>query len=133
MNEINLNMETKPSKKLVWTGWGISVIVSLLFTMSAVMKLTGGQQVLEGLAALGMSETLLLPLAILELTCMVIYLIPQTSVLGAVLLTGYMGGAICTHLRVSEPIVIPVIIGMLVWLGIYLREKRLWAVLPLRK
>lgn len=133
MNEMNLNTETKASIKLVWTGWGITILISLLFIMSGVMKLTGGQQVTEGMAVFGFAESILLPLAILELTCVVIYVVPVTSVLGAVLLTGYLGGAICTHMRVGDPFYVPIIIGLLVWLGIYLREKRLWALLPLRK
>jgi hypothetical protein len=132
MNESIQTTIPKPSKKLIWAGWTISILVSLLFAMSAVMKFTGGQAVQEGLAHLGMPESLIIPLGILESVCLVIYLIPNTAVLGAVLLTGYLGGAICTHLRVGDAIIMPVIIGGLVWLGIYLREKRLWALLPLR-
>src|SRR5688572_1331711 len=100
--------------------------------MSAIMKLKGGAEVAEGMAHLGMSDSLIVPLAILELACMVIYLIPATSVLGAILLTGYMGGAICSHLRVGDPVFVQAGFGVLVWLGLYLRETRLKGLIPLR-
>jgi hypothetical protein len=73
------------------------------------------------------------PLAILEMTCVVVYLIPSTSVLGAVLLTGYLGGAICTHWRVGDPVYVHIVLGVLVWLGLYLCESRLSELVPLRK
>ena len=119
--------------KMVWTGRVISILVSLVFFMSGFMKLKGGPEVTEGMAHLGLSESMMIPLAILELSCVALYLIPPTSVLGAVLLTGYMGGAICTHWRAGDVFVGPIVIGLVVWLGLYLRERRLWALLPLRK
>jgi hypothetical protein len=76
---------------------------------------------------------MLVPLAILEAACAIVYLIPATSVLGAILLAGYMGGAICTHWRVGDWYVLQILIAILVWVGIYLREPRLRAVLPLRR
>jgi len=117
----------------VWVGWAITVIVSLLFLFSAVMKLTGLPEVKEGMAQLGLPESLLKPLAILEAACAVVYLIPVTSVLGAILLTGYIGGAICTHWRVGDPFLTQVALGIVVWLGIYLRDARLKALIPLRR
>ena len=121
------------SGKVVWVGWAITVIVSLLFLFSAVMKLTGLPEVKEGMAQLGLPESLLKPLAILEAACAVVYLIPVTSVLGAILLTGYIGGAICTHWRVGDPFLTQVALGIVVWLGIYLRDARLKALIPLRR
>jgi hypothetical protein len=121
------------STKVVWVGRVISILVSLPFLMSAVMKPMDGPQVAQGMAHLGMPETLLKPLAILELTCVVIYLIPATSVLGAILLVGYVGGAICTHMRVGDPFVAQIVLGILVWLGLYLRENRLKELIPLRR
>jgi hypothetical protein len=88
--------------------------------------------VIEGMGHLGLPETLMLPLGVLELFCVVVYLVPRTSVLGAILLAGYMGGAILTHLRVGEPVYAEIIIGMVIWLGLWLREPRLRALLPLR-
>jgi hypothetical protein len=120
------------SGKIVWVGRGISVLVSLLFAMSAFMKLKGGAEVMQGMAHLGLPESLIMPLAILEISCVVIYLIPATSILGAILLTGYIGGAICTHLRVGDPFFIQIALGIVVWLGLYLRENRLKALIPLR-
>jgi len=121
------------SGKVVWVGWGISGLASLIFVISAVMKLVGGAEVKEGLAHLGLPGSMLTPLSILELACALIYLIPATSVLGAVLLTGYIGGAICTHWRVGDPFFIQSALGIFVWLGIYLREERLKALLPVRR
>ena len=120
------------SGKIVWVGRVISVLVSLVFLISAFMKLKGGAEVMQGMAHLGLPESLILPLAILEVSCVVIYLIPATSILGAILLTGYIGGAICTHLRVGDPFFIQIALGIFVWLGLYLRENRLKALIPLR-
>jgi len=120
------------SGKVVWVGRVISVLLSLLFAMSAFMKLKGGAEVMQGMAHLGLPESLIMPLAILEISCVVIYLIPATSVLGAILLTGYIGGAICTHWRVGDPFFIQIALGIFVWLGLYLRENRLKALIPLR-
>lgn len=121
------------SGKLVWAGRVISVLASLLFLMSAFGKLKGGPELTQGMAHLGLPERMVLPLAILELSCAVIYLIPATSVLGAILLAGYMGGAICTHWRVGDPFLPQIAIGLFVWLGLYLRDERLRQLIPLRR
>jgi hypothetical protein len=121
------------SGKVVWTGRVITVLVSLLFLFSAGMKFMGGAEVKEGMAHLGLPDSMIIPLGILELACTVIYLIPATSVLGAILFAGYMGGAICTHWRVGDPFLPQVAIGLVIWLGIYLREPRLKALIPLRE
>jgi len=120
------------SGKIVWVGRVISILASLAFLMSAFLKLKGGPEVMQGMAHLGLPESLVMPLAILELSCVVIYLIPATSVLGAILLTGYMGGAICTHLRAGDPFFVQIAIGICVWIGLYLREDRLKGLIPLR-
>jgi len=121
------------SGKVVWVGRVITVLVSLLFLFSASMKFIGGAEVKEGMAHLGLPESMIIPLGILEAACTVIYLIPATSALGAILLAGYIGGAICTHWRVGDPFLGQVAIGLVIWLGIYLREPRLAALIPLRK
>jgi hypothetical protein len=121
------------NKKIVWIGRALSVLVVLPFVMSATMKFLKPPEVIEGMNHLGIPMNLLTGLGILEVTCFVIYLIPQTAVLGAILLTGYLGGAILTHLRVGEPPFIQIAMGLIVWLGIYLRDPRLHKVLPLRK
>ena len=118
------------TKRRVWIGGAISALASLVFVISAAMKLWGGEPVREGMAHLGLPESLIVPLAILELACVATYLVPATSVLGAILLTGYLGGAICAHLRVGDPYLVPIGLGVLVWAGIYLREKRLSELVP---
>lgn len=116
----------------MWIGRTISGAAALVFGISAAMKVKGGAEVTQGMAHLGLPESLIVPLAALEVACVVIYLFPTTSVLGAILLTGYMGGAICTHLRVGDPVFVQVALGVLVWLGLYLRETRLRGLIPLR-
>ena len=121
------------SGKIVWIGRVISVLVSLAFLVSALMKFKGGPELTEGIAHLGLPESMIVPLAILELSCVVIYLVPPTAVLGAILLTGFIGGAICTHWRVGDPFFAQILIGIAFWLGLYLREDRLKSLIPLRK
>src|SRR5437016_4555026 len=120
------------SGKIVWVGRVISAVASLLFLMSAFLKLRGGPELAKGIAHLGISEAMIVPLSILEISCVVIYLIPATAVLGGILLTGYIGGAICTHWRVGDPFFMQIGIGIFIWLGLYLRENRLRALIPLR-
>jgi len=119
--------------KAVWAGWIISVLASLVFLFSAFLKLKGGPELAQGMAHLGLPESMVMPLAIVEISCTVIYLIPATSVLGAILLAGYVGGTICTHWRVGDPFFVQIVLGLLVWLGLYLREPRLKALIPLRR
>jgi uncharacterized membrane protein YphA (DoxX/SURF4 family) len=117
----------------VWVGRVISTLVGLMFVMSGVMKLVGGKQLEEGFTHLGLPLSLRVPLAILELTCAVIYLVPPTAVLGAILLTGYLGGAMLTHLRVGEPVYTHVAMGVALWVAVALRDGRLWRLLPVRR
>ena len=120
------------SKKMLWTGRVLSALPVLMLLFSAGMKLAKPAPVLEGFVHLGYPASLALALGILELACTVLYVIPRTSVLGAILLTGYLGGATATHLRIGEPFYGPVLLGVLVWAGLYLRDPRLRALLPLR-
>ena len=96
------------------------------------MKLVKPAALVEEFARLGYPESLALPIGILELACTAVYVIPQTSILGAVLLTGYLGGATATHVRIGDPFFGPVILGVVVWAGLFLRDVRLRALLPLR-
>ena len=121
------------SRSVLWIGRVISILASLLFLMSALLKLKGGPQLAQGIAHLGLPESMIAPLSILEISCVLIYLIPATSVLGAILLTGYIGGAICTHWRVGDPFFVQILLGMFVWLGLYLREDRLKGLIPFRR
>jgi hypothetical protein len=120
------------ASRIVWIGRVISALAALLFLFSAVLKLKGGPELMQGIAHLGLPESMIKPLAILEISCVVIYLIPATSALGAILLAGYIGGTICTHWRVGDPFFIQIALGIFVWLGLYLREPRLKELIPLR-
>ena len=119
--------------KVTWIGRVISILVSLMFLFSATFKFIDGPQVKEGFEHLGLPERMMLPLGILELACVVVYLIPATSVIGAILLTGYLGGAILTHWRVGDPVFVQILLGIFVWLGLYLREDRLKSLMPIRR
>jgi hypothetical protein len=126
--------ETTPaSKGMLWAGWIVSALPVLLLVFSGVMKLVKPAPVAEGFVHLGYPESLALGIGLLELVCTVVYLIPRTSVLGAILLTGYLGGATATLVRVGEPFYMPVVLGVLVWGGLYLRDSRLRALVPGRK
>lgn len=118
---------------MFWTGSILSALPVLLLVFSAVMKFLKPAAVLEGFTHLGIPERLALPLGILELACTIIYLVPGSSVLGAILLTGYLGGATLAQLRAGEPFVMPVLIGVLLWGGLFLREPRLRALIPIRR
>jgi hypothetical protein len=123
---------TSGSKAVRWAGYVVSAAPVLMLIMSAVSKFTKPADVVKGFSDLGWPLILAVPLGILELVCVVLYVIPQTAVLGAILITGYLGGAIATHVRLQEPFLIPVGLGILVWLGLYLRDARLRALIPLR-
>ena len=97
------------------------------------MKLLAPKEIEKGMAPLQLPTSLILPLGILELACVAIYLFPPTAILGAILLTGYLGGAILTHLRVGDPVYLHVVFGVVVWLGIFLREERLRKLIPIRR
>jgi hypothetical protein len=123
-----------PSKGAIWTGRVISALPVLVLTMSAVVKfMPPNKQTTEGFEHLGWPLRYAVALGIVELTCTLIYVIPQTAVLGAILLTGYMGGAIATHARVGDNFVLQAVIGVLVWLGLFLRDVRLRSLVPLRR
>ncbi len=121
------------SKMQTWTGYVLSALPVLVRLLSAVMKLAKPTSVVQGFAHFGYPEGLVAAIGIAELACTVLYLIPRTAVLGAILLTGYLGGATATCLRVGESWVIPVACGVLVWAGLSLRDRRLRELLPLRR
>lgn len=123
-------MHTEPvpasvSKTALWIGRALTVLPALVLLASAVMKLMKPPAVMAGFAHLGIPEHLAIGLGVLELACTAIYLIPRTSVLGAILLAGYLGGATAINLRAGDAVIGPVILGIAVWGGIFLREPRL--------
>ena len=124
------------SKVALWAGRVITALVVLFFIFDGVTKVIRIPQVIEASVQLGYTESQIVGIGILLLVCTAIYLLPQTTVLGAILLTGYMGGAIATHVNAESgllPISFSAAFGVLVWLGLYLRAPRLHALLPLKK
>lgn len=124
---------TPVSKKRLWAGRILSGIPSLMLLFSAVMKLVAPQAVLTEMTRLGYPQSHTVKVGILELACTILYMIPKTAVLGAILLTAYLGGATATHVRIGDPFFSPPIVGVVIWLGLYLRDQRLAELVPLRK
>ena len=122
-----------PSKPALWGGWVLTILIGGAFVFSAVMKLMQPPMVVEEFGRLQLPGKLILGIGILELACTVIYLIPRTAILGAILLTGYLGGAILTHLRIDDPFISPAIMGVILWAAIFLREPRLRDLIPVRR
>ncbi len=122
------------SKAMVWTGRIMSAVPVLIVLMAAVMKLVKAAPVVEGTVRAGFAERLIVPIGIVELICVVVYLTPRTAVLGAILLTGLLGGATVTTLRMGDPTFpMPVVLGMMAWGGLYLRDLRVRELIPLRR
>ena len=124
------------SKKLLWTGLIISTLCILFLLFDAVIKLMKLPPVVEGTTRLGYPVSSIVGLGIVLLVSTLLYALPRTSVLGAILLTGYLGGATATHVRVGDglfPILFPGILGLLIWGGLYLRDERLRALVPFRQ
>ena len=113
-------------------GWIMSILPVLMLLMSAVMKFIPNKQMQDGFTHLGWPLSLAVPLGIVELACTILYLIPQTAVLGAILLTGYLGGAIATTLRVGDGFIPTIVMGIFLWGGLFLRDQRLRRLIPFR-
>lgn len=126
-----VQVESRP-----WAGYLISGLPVLFLLFDSLGKFVKPEPIVTGTVELGYQETVILPLGIILLVCTIIYLIPKSSVLGAILLTGYLGGAVATHVRVGNPLfthtLFPVYIGVLLWLGIYLRSPGLRRLIPFR-
>ena len=134
----NSDAQSAPlSKGRLWTGRIMSALPALFLFVDGVGKLVKPAPVVEGTVQLGYPESVLLGLGIVLLACTVLYVIPRSAVLGAILLTGYLGGAIATHVRVGSPLfshmLFPVYVAALLWGGLYLRDERLRALIPLRR
>ena len=122
------------SPKRLWAGRIISALAALLLLFSGAMKLLKAPAVIVGMAHYGYPEHLILGIGVLEIGCTIVYLIPRTAILGAVLMTAYLGGATATNVRVGDPSFIgPVLAGVFVWAGLYLRDERLSALIPVRR
>ena len=121
---------------MLWAGRIMSALPALFLLLDGVMKLGKPAPVVEATVRLGYPESVIFGLGIVLIVCTVLYVIPRTSVLGAILLTGYLGGATATHVRVGEPlfpVLFPSMVGVLVWGGLFLRDDRLRALIPLRR
>jgi hypothetical protein len=124
------------SKARLSAGHIVSAIPVLFLLFDSAIKFTAIDPVVESFSQLGYPVSLAIGIGAIELACLVLYVIPRTSVLGAILLTGYLGGAVATHVRVGSPllthVLFPIYVAALVWGGLFLREGRLRALIPLR-
>ncbi len=128
--------EVPVSKKALWVGRIISGVVALFLLSAVVMDLVKPPSAVQGMVKYGYPESSMVGIGIALLIGVVLYVVPRMSVLGAIVLTGYLGGAVSTHVRAGDPagrIVVPVVFGLLIWGGIYLRDNRLRALVPLRR
>src|SRR5258707_15220198 len=126
-------MNETVSKKSLWAGRIISAVIVLFLLFDGGVKVMRLAPAVDATVRLGYPARLLLAIGIAELTCAVLFVIPRTSILGAILLTGYLGGATATQVRLENPwFFFPIVIGVLVWGGLFLRDERLRALIPLR-
>lgn len=123
-----------PSKAARVAGWILTGLVVLWIGVAGmIFAITQRAMVEENMTKYGYKVSTITPIHIVAVACVILYAIPQTAVLGAILLTGYLGGAVSTHVRFGDPWFFPVIFGVLVWLGLYLRDPRIRALVPFRK
>ena len=125
-----------PTKALRRAGWIVSALPVLFLLFDSVIKLMLIDPVVESFTQLGYPLRLAVAIGAIELICLAVYVVPRTSVLGAILLTGYLGGAVATHVRAESPLVthalFPIYVALLIWGGLFLREERLRALVPVR-
>lgn len=129
------NQTGSVSKGRLWAGRIIGGLPALFLLVDAIMKFFKPPVVIEATVKLGYSESVIIGLGVVLLASTILYLIPKTSILGAILLTGYLGGAVATHVRVGEgwfSILFPMFFGVLLWAGLWLRDERLQKLIPLR-
>jgi hypothetical protein len=123
------------SRAALWGGWVLSAVPSLFMGVGGIAMMFNTVMVRDGLTQQGFVDPprAVWTVLILEVLSVALYLLPRTAVLGAILLTGYLGGAIATHLRPAEypQMVVPVVLGAMVWLGLFLRDRRVRALVPL--
>jgi hypothetical protein len=123
------------SKKMLWSGRVVSALVVLVLLMDGVMKPVNPAPVVPGMTKLGYPLSLTSVIGIVLLVCVLVFAIPRTSVPGAILLTGYLGGAVRSQLRVAWPllshVLAPVYIGVLIWGGLFMRDRRLGALVAI--
>ena len=130
-----MTVESSAKKRSI-AGYVLTGLVAAFLTFDTVMKVLQLAPAVQGTTELGYPASSVLVIGVIEFVCLVLYLVPQTSVLGALVLTGYLGGAIATHVRVGSPLAshtfFPIYVALMVWGGLYLRERRLRELLPFR-
>jgi hypothetical protein len=128
-----MEAERKNSKGMLWTGWVITALCVLFLIVDGGMKAIKAMPSVEGSMQLGWPENMVQGAGLLLLGCTAIYLIPHTAILGAILLTGYLGGATAIMVRTGTPYTFPIVFGIFVWVGIFLRNEKLRKLIPFNK
>ena len=130
-------MTSSPLAKTIWIGRVLSALAVLFLLFDSVVKLLQLPVAMDGTTQLGYPGSVVFGIGLVELVCLVLYVIPQTSVFGAILFTGYLGGAIATHVRIASPlfthILFPIYVALLIWGGLYARDERLRSLIPIRR
>jgi hypothetical protein len=123
------------SGKRLWAGRVMTILAVLFLLFDSIGKIIKVRPVVEGTIRLGYSEDVLPAIGIVLLVCTIIFVVPRTSVLGAIPLTGYLGGAVATHVRIASPlfshVLFPIYVSCFIWGGLYLRENRLHTLIPI--
>lgn len=126
-----------PTRERIWTGRILSGIAGLFMLFDATIHLLRPEPVVKGFAQLGFPLSVAVPIAIIEFVCVALYLIPRTSIFGAILLTGYLGGAIAAQLRIGSPLfstlLFPIYVALFIWGGLYLRDPVVRSIIPARR
>jgi hypothetical protein len=129
----NQGLKLLRHRRQAWAGRILSGLAVLVFIFTGGFAVLKPAMAMQGFVHYGYPDGVLPKIIVTELVCALIYAIPRTSVLGAILLTGYLGGTTATHVRAGEPFLLPVIMGIVIWVGLFLREERLRALVPLRR
>lgn len=127
--------DAAPRGKIFWLGWALTLLPALFLLFGAINSILLTDQVRQGLAEMGCPESTARPIGAVLLVSVALYLFPRTAILGAILLTGYLGGAVATHVRAGDPLaltLVPVVFGVAVWLGPFFRDARVRALTPWR-
>src|SRR5262245_30696492 len=131
-----MTIEPHAKRRLV-AAYVLTAFVGVFLAFDAAMKVLKLAPAVQGTTELGYPVGTVMVIGVIELVCLILYLVPRTSVLGALLLTGYLGGAIATHVRAGSPLathtLFPIYVAMMMWGGLYLRETRLRELVPLRR
>ena len=128
MTAISIDSRSVPVRKALWTGRILTTLVALFLLMDGTMKVFGAAAAVKGTVRVGYPASVIFGIGVVQLVCLALYLVPRTAILGAVLLTGYLGGAIATHVRIGSPLLthtlFPIYVAVLLWAGLALRDRR---------